>query len=129
MTFSKVGKCTSCSATTFLRNVYRYFETFLLAKRCSSVRLLSEAKENKVFKFNLPKGLVVSYATLDALKQSHLYQGRTSGHALFLLACIHPVTSCRAGLSFHPSMSSGSSKQAIPCIRARIMLTHSFYLG
>ena len=32
--------------------------------------------------------------------QSHLYQGRTSGGALFLLACIHPVTPCRAGWSY-----------------------------
>ena len=63
--------------------------------------------------------------------QSHLYQGRTSGCPLFLLACIHPVTSCRAGWIFHPSMSSGSfgsSKQATPCIQARIMCAHSFYL-
>ena len=48
-----------------------------------------------------------------AVTQSHLYQGRMSGGALFLLACIHPVMSCRAGwsyvihgrLEFHPSMS------------------------
>ena len=63
--------------------------------------------------------------------QSHLYQGRTSGCALFLLACIHPVMSCRAGWIFHPSMSLGSfgsSKQAAPCMRARIMCANLFYL-
>ena len=37
-------------------------------------------------------------------------QGRTTGYTLFLLACIHPVTSCKAGWIFHPSTSSGSSK-------------------
>ena len=39
------------------------------------------------------------------LPQSHLYQGRTSGGAYFLLACIHPVTSCRADWIFHPYTS------------------------
>ena len=70
-------------------------------------------------------------------RQSHLYQGRMSGPALFLLACIHPVTSCRAGwsyvihgrLEFHPSMSSGSSMIAAPCIQARLTHAHLFYLG
>ena len=70
-------------------------------------------------------------------RQSHQYQGRTSGRMLFLLACIHPVTSCRAGwsyvihgrLEFHPSMSWGSSMQAALCIQARIMHAHLFYLG
>ena len=55
-----------------------------------------------------------------------------SGCALFLLACIHPMTSCRAGWIFHPSISSGSfgsSKQAAPCMQARITLAHLFYLG
>ena len=53
-------------------------------------------------------------------------------YALFLLACIHPVTSCRAGCIFHPSMSLGSfgsSKLTKPCMQARIMRSHSFYLG
>ena len=65
-------------------------------------------------------------------KQSHLYQGRTNGCALFLLACIHPVTSCSAGSIFHPSTSSGSfgsPKQAAPCMQARIMCAYLFYLG
>ena len=65
-------------------------------------------------------------------RQSHQYQGRTSGRMLFLLACIHPVMSCRAGWIFHPSTSSGSfgsSKQATPCMQARIMCIQSFYLG
>ena len=60
------------------------------------------------------------------------YQGRLSGHAFFLLACIHPVTSCRAGWIFHPSTSLGSfgsSKLAALCMQARITCTHSFYLG
>ena len=74
---------------------------------------------------------------LAVLFQSHLYQGRTSGPVLFLLACIHPVTSCRAGwsyiihgrLEFHLSMSSGSSMIAALCIQARLTHAHSFYLG
>ena len=60
----------------------------------------------------------------------YLYQGRTSGHEFFLLACIHPVMSCRAGWIFNPSMSLGSfgsSKQAAPCIRARMTHAHLFY--
>ena len=55
-----------------------------------------------------------------------------SGCALILLACIHPVMSCRDSCIFHPSTSSGSfgsSKQAAPCMQARIMLAHLFYLG
>ena len=62
----------------------------------------------------------------------YLFQGRMSGCVLFLLACIHPVTSCRAGGIFHPSISLGSfgsSKQATPCMEARIMHAHLFYLG
>ena len=58
-------------------------------------------------------------------------QGRTSGCEIVLLACIHPVTSCRAGWIFHPSMSLdsfGSSKQAVLCIQARTMCAYSFYL-
>ena len=65
------------------------------------------------------------------LYQSHLYQSRTSGRTLFLLACIHPVTSCRAGWIFHPSTSFGSfgsSRQAAPCIQAIITCANSFYL-
>ena len=64
------------------------------------------------------------------LKSSN--QGRTRRRALFLLACIHPVTSYRAGLIFHPSTSSGSfgsSMQAASCIQARITHAHLFYLG
>ena len=59
-------------------------------------------------------------------------QGRTCGHTLFLLACIHPVMSCRARWIFHPSISSGSfgsSMQAAPCIWARITHALLFYLG
>ena len=40
--------------------------------------------------------------------------------------------SCRAGWNFHPSTSGGSfssSKQAAPCMQARITCAHSFYLG
>ena len=51
---------------------------------------------------------------------------------LFLLACIHQVTSCRAGWIFHPSTSSGSfssSKQAAPYMQARITHAYPFYLG
>ena len=65
-------------------------------------------------------------------KQSHLYQGRTNGYSFLLLACIHPVMSCRAGWIFHPSTSFGSfssSKLAALCMQARIMWAHSFYLG
>ena len=39
--------------------------------------------------------------------------------------------SCRAGWIFHPSTSLGSfssSKQAAPCMQARITCAHSFYL-
>ena len=64
--------------------------------------------------------------------QSHICQCRTSGRALFLLACIHPVMSCRAGWIFHPSTSSGSfgsSKQAAPCMQARVTCAQSFCLG
>ena len=32
--------------------------------------------------------------------QSHLYQGRMSGRAFFLLACIHPVMSSKGWLNF-----------------------------
>ena len=55
-----------------------------------------------------------------------------SGHALFILACIHPVISYRAGWNFYLSTSLGifrSSKQAAPCMQARIMRAHLFYLG
>ena len=61
-----------------------------------------------------------------------LYIFHLSGCALFLLACIHPGMSCRAGWIFHPSISSGSfssSKQAASCMRTRIMRAHLFYLG
>ena len=36
----------------------------------------------------------------SAALQSHLYQGRKSGHAFFLLACIDPVMSCKGWLNF-----------------------------
>ena len=72
------------------------------------------------------------HETLFTEFQSHLYQGRMSGCAFFLLACIHPVMSCRAGWIFHPSMSLGSfgsSKPAALCMQATITCAHSFYLG
>ena len=52
--------------------------------------------------------------------------------SFFLLACIHLVTSCRADWIIHPSTSLGSfgsSKQAAPCMQARIKCSHLFYLG
>ena len=64
--------------------------------------------------------------------QSRLYQGRMSRDVFFLLTCIHPVTSYRAGWIFHPSTSLGnfgSSKLASLCMQARKMRAHLFYLG
>ena len=51
----------------------------------------------------------------SASLQSQLYQRRMSGHSLFLLASIHPVTSCRAGFYIHlchwaPSRTVHASK-------------------
>ena len=77
-------------------------------------------------------GATICLSSWPLTIQSHLYKGRMSGRTLFLLACIHTVTSCRDGWIFHPSTSSGSfgsSKQAAPCMQARITLAHLFYLG
>ena len=67
----------------------------------------------------------------NKLESGSSNQGKMIGRMLFLLACIHPVMSCRASWIFHPSASLGSfgsSKQAAQCIQARIMCAHLFYL-
>ena len=91
-------------------------------------------------------GLVVGWSTPDrgspigdiigkifiATQSKSYNQGRTSERTLYLLTCIHPVTSCRAGWIFHTSMSLGSfgsSMQATPSIQARIIRAHQLYLG
>ena len=61
--------------------------------------------------------------------QSHLFQGRTSGRAFFLLACIHPVTSSKGWLNFSSIYVIGQLWQAAPCMQARKMHAHLFYLG
>ena len=38
---------------------------------------------------------------------------RMSGHVLFLLLCIHPVTSCRASWIFHPSLYHRAASAAL----------------
>ena len=55
--------------------------------------------------------------------QHHQYKGRTSGHALFLLACF--LRAAKDGRKIQPACITSLNK----CMQARITCTHSFYLG
>ena len=95
----------------------------IITVRLTCLDGLDSTKPVNMLLFNISKA-----AESKQVKSKSVYQGRTSGHTLFLLACIHPVMSCRANWILHPSTSLGSFKQATPCMQARIMCSLSFYL-
>ena len=68
-------------------------------------------------------------SSVEGDEQPDQPQSHTCMECCHGMCCIHPVMSCWAGWIFHPSTSSGCSKQAALCMQARKTRAQSFYLG
>ena len=136
--FQKMSDDRTCYIANFILQFFASRICFAADGLSAESVLNFKAWEDPLYK--IPSDIILSKILLNkqagkcqkfsAWKSKSSNQGRTSGCAFFLLACIHPVMSCRAGWIFNPSMSLGSfgsSKQAAPCIRARMTHAHLFY--